>query len=129
MPAIAALSINDGATTPVAHTFSPQTSDGSKAKWADRSPTIPAGFQTISHELAAPNGTRTVHKVTMGFMVPVVAVVDGVDTVVRYNSAQLVYNLHPQSTLQERKNIMAYVTNTNSNASVKTSVENLEPFY
>lgn len=129
MPAIATLTINDGQAAPVAHTFSPQSTTGQKAQWADRSPTIPAGYRTISHELADPNGTRTVHKVTMGFMTPVVATVDGSDTVVRYNSGQIILNINPQSTLQERKDIMAYMINTMSNATVKTSVENLEPFY
>jgi hypothetical protein len=65
----------------------------------------------------------------MGFSSPVVAAVDGSDTVVRYNSAQVVLNIHPQSTLQERKDILAYVANTLGLATVKTSVENLEPFY
>lgn len=129
MPAIATLTVNDGQAAPVAHTFSPQTTSGQRAVWADRSPTIPAGYRTISHELVEPNGTRTVHKVTMGFHNPVVASVDGSDTVVRYNSAQLVLNIHPQSTLQERKDILAYVANSLGLAAVKTSVENLEPFY
>lgn len=129
MPAIAALTVNDGATTPVAHTFSPQTTSGAKAVWADRSPSIPAGFRTISHELVDPNGNRTVHKLTMGFMIPVVQTVDTVDTVTRYNSAQVVLNINPGSSLQERKDLLAYVANTLGLATVKTSVENLEPFY
>lgn len=129
MPAIASLSINDGLASPVAHTFAPQSTTGSKASWADRSPTIPAGYRTISHEVAEPNGTRTVTKVTAGYMVPVVATIDGSDTVVRYNSAQVVLNVNPASTLQERKDLLAYVVNFLSNATVKTSVENLEPFY
>lgn len=129
MPAIAALTVNDGQSTPAAHTFSPQSQTGSRSQWADRSPTIPAGYRTISHELAEPNGARTVHKVTMGFMVPVVATVDGSDAVVRYNSGQVVLNINPQSTLQERKDLMAYIANTLGLSTVKTSVENLEPFY
>lgn len=129
MPAIAALTVNDGLASPVAHTFSPQSQTGQRATWADRSPTIPAGYRTISHELAEPNGNRTVNKVTMGFMVPVVAAVDGSDTVVRYNSGQIVLNINPQSTLQERKDLLAYMANTLGLATVKTSVENLEPFY
>lgn len=129
MPAIAALSVNDGLATPVAHTFSPQSTTGAKAQWADRSPSIPAGFRTISHELAEPNGTRTVNKITMGFMCPTVAAVDGSDTVVRYSSGQVVLNLHPESTLQERKDLLAYIANTLGLAAVKTSVENVEPFY
>lgn len=129
MPAIAALTVYDGASTPVAHTFSPQSTTGARSQWADRSPTIPAGYRTISHELAEPNGNRTVHKVTMGFMVPVVATVDGSDTVVRYDSGQVVLNINPLSTLQERKDLLAYIANTLGLAAVKTSVENLEPFY
>jgi len=129
MPAIAALTVNDGLASPVAHTFSPVNTTGSKAKWADRSPTIPAGYRTISHELAEPNGSRTVNKVTMGFMIPVVATIDTVDTVVRYNSGQVILNIHPESTLQERKDLLAYVANSLDLATVKTSVENLEPFY
>lgn len=129
MPAIAALAINDGQAAPVSHTFNPVTTDGSKAQWADRSPSIPAGFRSISHEIVGPNGTRTVHKASLGFMIPVVVNVDGVDTVVRYNSGQIILNVHPESLLQERKDLLAYMVNTMSNASMKTSVENLEPFY
>lgn len=129
MPAIAALSINDGAATPVAHTFSPVTTDGSLAKWADRSPSIPNGFRTLSHEVQAPNGTRTVHRIIMGFNVPVVATVNSVDTVVRNSSAQVTLNIHPEATLQERKDLLAYVTNSLGLADVKTSVQNIEPFY
>lgn len=129
MPAIAALSVNDGLATPVAHTFSPVSTDGSTAKWADRSPSIPAGYRTISEEVAAPSGSRTVYRVTWGFMNPTVAAVNGVDTVVRYSSAQVVLNIHPDSTLQERKDLLAYVANTLGLAGMKTSVENLEPYY
>lgn len=129
MPAIAALVINDGQGTPVAHTFSPVSTNGSKAEWADRSPTIPSGFLQLNQLVEAPNGSRTVHRITVGFMIPVVATVNSVDTVVRYSSAQLVLNIHPESTLQERKDLQAYVANYLANATVKTSVENIEPFY
>lgn len=129
MPAIASLSINDGQASPVAHTFAPVSTTGAKAKWADRSPTIPAGFRLISHEIIEPTGNRTTYKVVFGFMFPKVATVDGVDTVVRYDSGQLILNIHPDSTTQDRKDDLAYVTNFASNSTVKTSVENLEPFY
>lgn len=129
MPAIAALSVNDGASTPVSHTFAPVSTNGALAKFADRSPSIPSGFRTISHEVSSPNGTRTVHRIQMGFNVPVVATVNSVDTVVRNSSAQVTLNIHPDSTLQERKDLLAYVANSLGLASVKTSVENIEPFY
>jgi hypothetical protein len=129
MPAIAALVINDGQGSPVAHTFSPVSTNGSKAEWADRSPTIPSGFRQINHLVEAPNGSRTVHRMSFGYMVPVVATVNSVDTVVRYSSGQVILNIHPDSTLQERKDLLAYISNFLANATVKTSVENIEPFY
>lgn len=129
MPAIASLSINDGQGTPVAHTFAPVSTNGSQAKWADRSPSIPSGFLLVNHQVEPPSGARTVHRVTMGYMMPTVATVNSVDTVVRYSSAQLVLNIHPDSTLQERKDLLAYVANSLGIAAVKTSVENIEPFY
>lgn len=129
MPAIAALVINDGAATPVAHTFAPVTTDGSLAKWADRSPSIPTGFRTITEEVLEPSGQRTAYKITLGFFFPVVASVNGVDTVVRFSSAQVVFNMAPDSTLQERDDNLTYVINCLGHASVRSSVENLEPFY
>lgn len=129
MPAIATMTINDGQGTPVAHTFSPASQQGTRVTWADRSPTIPAGFRTISHEFKEPTGGRTVYSHNLAFVVPVVATVDGVDTVTGYESATVVLNCRPNSTLQNRKDLMAYVANCLANANVKAAVENVEPFY
>lgn len=129
MPAIAALTINDGAATPVAHTYNPVTTDGANAKWADRSPSIPAGFRTVSHFYEEPKGQRVVHRITIGFFQPVVATVNSVDTVVRFSSGSIQLNLAPDSTLQERKDLLATMANALGLAGFKTSVENLEPYY
>jgi hypothetical protein len=129
MPAIAALTIDDGQTVPASHTFSPVTTDGSTAKYADRSPSIPAGFRTISYEVSAPSGTRVTNKIQAGFNNPTVATVDSVDKVVRNSSAQVTLNIHPESTLQERKDLLAYVVGFFAEADIKTSVQNIEPVY
>lgn len=129
MPDIAALAIDDGQASPVEHTFSPVTTNGSAAKWADRSPSIPSGFRTISYEVAPPSGNRTTNKVQAGFLNPTVATVETVDKVVRFSSAQVTLNIHPDATLQERKDLLAYVVNFFSDADVKSSVYNIEPFY
>lgn len=131
MPAIAALTINDGQTVPVSHTFSPQTSqtNDSPAVWLDRSPTIPAGYKQISLEVLPPSGNRTVHRASLGFKDPKVATVDSVDTVVRFNSGSIVINIHPDSTLQERKDILAYMANALDEPDVVSAVLNLEPAY
>lgn len=129
MPAIAALSINDGAATPVAHTFAPVTTNGATSKHADRAPLIPAGYLTIQQEVREAKAAGQAHRIIIGFSLPVLATVDGSLTRVRLSSAQVVFNFAQDSTEQERKDALAYVTNYLSNATVKTSVQNIEPFY
>lgn len=129
MPAIAALTINDGATTPVAHTFAPVTTNGSTAKWADRSAATPAGFTTITEEIREARSSGAAHRVIVGFNFPILALVDGSQTKVRNNSGQVVLNFAQDSTDQERKDALAYVSNFLANATVKTSIQNIEPFY
>lgn len=129
MTAIAALTIADGQASPANHTFSPVSTNGAKAQWADRSPSIPAGYRVITFEVTPPSGNRTTHKAAMGLMNPTVATVNSVDQVVRYSSAQVILNVHPESTLQERKDLLAYVANFLAIADIKTCIQNLEPVY
>lgn len=129
MPAIAALTIKDGASTPVDHTFSPVTTNGSKAEWADRSPASPAAFLGITHEVRRPASATAAQRVIIGMNIPVLETINGVATVTRFSSAKVELNFANLSTVQERKDLLAYVKNFLAQASVVTSVENLEPFY
>ena len=129
MPALAAIIINDGASSPVAHTFSPVTTNGTRAEYADRSSTTPAGNLKFQHEVLPPSGQRTANKVTIGAYMPVEALVDGTTLVVRSCSAQVVFNFGPQSTKQERDDCRTLVANWLANATVIDSIENIEPFY
>lgn len=128
-PAIAQLVIADGAASPANHNFDPVTTDGSLARYADRTASIPAGYDTISYEVLPPSGNRTTYKITASFYSPTIATVNGLDTVVWYQSGQVILNIHPNSTLAERKDLRAYVSNFFALATIKTSIENLEPIY
>lgn len=129
MPAIAAVTINDGQSTPVARTFSPVTTNGAKAEWAERSSTSPAGFLGISHEVRRPASAGAAQRIIIGFNLPVVETVNGVAQVTRYSSAKVEMNFANLSTESERKDLLAYVRNFLANASVATSVASIEPFY
>lgn len=129
MPAIAAISINDGATTPVAHSFSVQSTNGAKAEWKERTAGSPAGFLTISHEIVNPSSPTSAYRVRIGYSFPVTETINGVPTVTRMNSAQVTLNFAQSSTEQERKDALAFVTNFLANTNVKNSVHSIEPFY
>lgn len=129
MPAIATLSIDDGQATPAAHSFVPVTTTGSKAEWAERSAAVPSGFFNMTHEVVKPKSASEAWKIKINFYVPTLATVDGVSTVVRFQSSTLTLNIAQGSSLQERKDLLAYVANSLGNADIKTSIENIEPFY
>lgn len=129
MPAIANLTINDGAATPVAHTFSVVGTTGAKATWADKSGGIPTGFAKITNEVREAKSKDGAHSVIIGFELPVLATVNGVTTRARVSSAQVRFNYAQDSTDQERKDAVAYVVNALSNATVKAAAYNIEPHY
>lgn len=114
MPAVAAITINDGATTPAAHTFSPSGSPDGSGAWPFRDNNaggIPVGenLLTVASSL---NGRR---KVSVRFSLPQIAdqEVNGVTSkvVTRVARASLVFDFAIDSTTQERKDAVAFVRN------------------
>lgn len=129
MPAIGNIVLKDAAATPLDHTFSPVTTNGSKGEWANRSGTTPRGFETLQLEMAKPSGGSTAYRLKTGFNDPVEATVNGVVTVVRNGSGSSSLNFSPDSTAQERLDILAMHASLYSSAFVKAMVQNLEPAY
>lgn len=129
MPAFTSISINDGQSTPVAHSFAPLNKEGSVATFVDRSPANAVGWKKIKHEVVTAKSVSAANRVKIDFIDPVLQTVDGILVKARQSSAQLVFNFAQNSTDQERKDLLAYVANWLNNATVKSSVQNIEPFY
>lgn len=139
MSAIANIVINDGQTTPASHTFAPVTIDAaSVAKWADRSGGISVGFPQLTYSLKNPSKDSKAYKLTAKVVLPVLeqtspSTSTGIQPAptVAYNLVANVELVLPErSTLQDRKNLLAYVRNYLANAAVITAgVENYEAVY
>lgn len=129
MPALGNIVINDAAATPLAHTFSPVTTDGAIARFANRSATTPKGYETLSLELRAPQGSAVTYRLIGGMNDPVEGTVDGAAVVLRNCSAEFKLNFSPESTAQERKDLLKMLSNLFAHATVVTMCENVEPIY
>jgi hypothetical protein len=70
MSAISDITLNDGADTPVATTFSVMTKEGLNAEWADTSDGVPVGFPTVTLRMRRSNGNQ-VRKVAVKVVQPV----------------------------------------------------------
>lgn len=128
MPAIANLTINDGQASPVAHTFAVGTTDGQQAKWVEKSAANSLGYFPLTYSVRLSKSATGANVVEIGLSTPTL---DGTVTnaVARKSTASVRFNFSQAATQQEMKDLVAYVTNFLSNASVKAAIPALEPFY
>jgi hypothetical protein len=134
MSAQANITINDGQATPVAHTFSARGADMKMALWTDVSGGIGIGMGKISLSYAQGAKSADAFKTEMRITIPTLETISGSDggytpsPKVAYNSFAKVEIVCPnRSTLQERKNILAYVKNALANAVISDTVQDFNP--
>jgi len=138
MTAIAALTLADGAATPVSHTFSPVNIDqAGVARWADRSGGISLGFPAVSFSMRNPTKASRAYKVTAKVVTPVLEVTSP-STATGIQPAptkayDLVCNidfvLPERSTVQQRKDLLAYVKNYLANGVITSAINDFEQVY
>lgn len=129
MPNIAAtLTINDGTATPVAVAFSLESKIAGGAMYVDRR----LASRELNPELVltskSPSPKARAYTSERSVKIPIVRLVNGVDTVVGYNKKFTTFVVDKSSTEQERKHLVAFGNNLDAHADSKTNVEKLEGF-
>lgn len=134
MPAIADITIADGATTPVNKTFGADHIDvNGVAFWYDRSGGIAVGYPVITSSVRPParNATSRVNKVQVKIVVPVLEQV--APSTIWTKAYELIFQgeflMHERSTQQERKHILAFAKNMLAHSVVTAAVQDLAPVY
>lgn len=145
MPARANIVINDGQATPVAHTFNP-SEDGDMDLFEDKVGGIAIGFPLIAVRFRRPvapsNGTASnannrVYRINVNVSVPTLESTSAstgtgippAPTVAYVCRCNMEWLLPERSTLQERKNLRAYVANLMANADIQKVLQDLEAFW
>jgi hypothetical protein len=137
MAAIANIVINDGQGTPVAHTFGVASVSTDLCEWQDRVTGFVLGFPKLSIGQKLPSNGSGRIKQTFRMEVPTLETATGTTgegfvpkpTLAYKESAFLEVYHDPRSSLQERKNLNAYLKNGLANAAWTTLMENYEmPF-
>lgn len=140
MTAIAALTLADGQSTPVNHTFAPVNIDASGvARWADRSGGIALGYPQVSFSNRVPTGKAARnYRQTMKVVVPVLEQTSASTSTGIQPAPTKAYDLiftgefilPERSTLGQRNDLLAYVKNFIANAAViPQAVQNFESVY
>lgn len=138
MAAITNIVINDGLTTPVAHTFAPAKTSADMALLEDRVSGIYIGYNKLTISLLRPVGdakaaTRNL-KLLIKLETPKMEVVSNntisgiapAATVSYRPVVEMIATLPERSTLQDRKDLQAYIRNALSNAFITDAFEKYE---
>lgn len=138
MAAIANIVLNDGLATPVAHTFAPAKTVADFALLEDRAAGLYIGYNKLTIKLDRPKGaaqaaTRNL-KLSLKIETPKMEVVSNstvsgilpAPTVSYRPVVELMATLPERCSLQDRKDLQAFVKNALSNAFVTAAFEQYE---
>lgn len=139
MPTFGNVTISDGKTTPIAHTYGPDSRDSNGvAFYADRSGGIAAGYWTLSIGRRVPTSNgQGVYRVTAKLRVPTLdqtspstgTGIQPAPSVAYAMEAELTFLIPARGTLAERKDILALAKNLLGNSVMTAVIENLEAVY
>lgn len=138
MAAIAEIVINDGQESPVAHTFAPAKTQADMALLEDRSAGIYIGYNKLTFALARPMGaskeaTRNL-KLSIKIETPkletvsnnTVSGISPAPTISYRPVVELMVTFPERCSLQDRKDLQAYVKNVLTNPFVTDAFEKYE---
>lgn len=134
MTAFASITINDGQATPVAHTFNAQSLVNDVALWEDRVTGVPVGYPKVSAFIRRPTKTNRNYKVTFKLSRPVLNVTSpstgsGIQPAPSkaYDCfCSIDFVLPEASSLESRKDILAYAKNFLALSMVTSYVQDFE---
>lgn len=129
MPTTAAtLTINDGTAVPVAVNYALERKVDGGAVWVDRRLASRELQPEITMTSKVPSAKARAYTCERSVKMPIVRVVNGVDTVVGYNKKFTTWVFDKSATEQERKHLIAAANNLDAHADSKTNGEKLEGF-
>lgn len=124
-----AIVVNDGATTPVAVTFSPEQVMPSESVFVDRRKTARALQPTLTARFSRASAKRKTYRPSFQLDYPIEGLVDGVAAPVDVARADLGFVIPENMPLQDRKHLFAFIVNGAQVALFKSTVVDLDPPY
>jgi len=125
----APLSINNGAATPVAVSFTPERVAPEQSTFVDRSSGISALFTRLSVKFSPAGGNRPTNRVDIDIDYPVGATVNGVTTVASVGRVRCYAVIPDTWDAAARANLAAFIANALDNTQVRGVLKDLDPMY
>lgn len=124
-----ALSINDGAATPVAKSFAPEQVSPQLTTFTERSAASSSGFIRLGISYSPANSRRATNRVEVSLDYPVLATNNGVTTVAYVGRFRGYFVIPDRMTAAERANLHAFIANALDNPQIRGVIKDLDPLY
>lgn len=124
-----ALTINNGAVTPVAKTFSPERVAPELTTFTERSATSSAGYTRLGVTYSAASSKRATNRIDISLDMPVLGTVNGISSVAYVGRFKGYFVVPDVMTALERADLAAYVANCLDNVQIRAVIKDLDPMY
>lgn len=124
-----ALSINNGAATPVAKSFAPVEVAPVRSVFAEKTATVSAGFTNLTVAYSPASSKRSTNRIDLSLDYPVLMTVNGVSSVAYVGRFKGYFVIPDTMTAGERADLHAFVANALQNTQIKGVVKDLDPLY
>lgn len=124
------LIIKNGASTPVDKTFEAQISQNGEteaARWFERTSGVYAGFLKYSLLVRRGNGANGSTKVVINLQQPKMITADGQQVLQHTSLAKVEFTIPDTATLDERKDLLAFIKNSLATTDIIDAVHSLKP--
>lgn len=129
MPSYTDLVINDGKSTPVAHTFSPAgIKEGILALFEEKVG-VPMSRRLLDVSVRKPVSNNGMYRVRVTWALPKVNTIDGVPTLDHTNRFTSEFLIHERSDQDEINDLYAFAFNGLGNTQIKEAIRTLTPFF
>lgn len=124
-----ALSINNGAATPVAKSFAPESVTPARSVFTERSAASSNGFIRLGVGFDPASSKRATNRISVDLAMPIIESVSGQNQVTRIGRFSGQFIIPDTMTNAERADLYAYATGAFSTALIKAVVKDLDPMY
>nr|UUW21387.1 MAG: hypothetical protein [Sanya fiers-like virus 43] len=124
-----ALSINNGAATPVAKTFSPERVSPDLSTFTERTAASSAGFIRLGIGYSPASSKRATNRIDISLDLPVLQTVNGISSVAYVGRFKGYFVIPDTMTAAERADLAAFVANALDVTQVRAIVKDLDPMY
>lgn len=124
-----ALSIMNGAATPVAKSFAPEQVSPQLTTFTERSAASSSGYTRLSISYSPASRRRPTNRVDISLDLPVLNTANGVSTVAYVGRFKGYFVIPDSMTAAERADLAAFVANALDNAQIRAVIKDLDPLY